>query len=133
MYGEQLAKFQSTVQGLARIVVGLLFFSHGAQKLFGWFGAEGSADLFSRMGIAGVLEFFGGAMIMLGLFTRPVAFILSGQMAVAYFWIHQPRGLMPWDNGGELAAIYSWVFLLYATLGAGSFALDSLLKRKQGD
>ena len=83
------------------------------------------------MGVAGVLEFFGGILIMLGLFTRPVAFILSGQMAVAYFWIHLPGGLLPWDNGGELAALYSWVFLLYATLGSGSFALDSVIGKKK--
>jgi len=133
MFEQHLAKLQAPIQGLARIVVGLLFFSHGAQKLFGWFGAEGTVELFSRMGVAGVLEFFGGAMIMLGLFTRPVAFILSGQMAVAYFWIHQPRGLFPWDNGGELAALYSWVFLLFATIGSGCFALDSLLTRKNED
>jgi putative oxidoreductase len=129
MIGDQLSKIQGQVQGLARIVVGLLFFSHGAQKLFGWFGAEGSAELFSRFGIAGVLEFFGGIMIMLGLFTRPVAFILSGQMAIAYFWIHLPGGLFPWDNGGELAALYSWVFLLFATLGSGSFALDQVFSK----
>ena len=131
MFGQLLAKYQGQIQGLARVVVGLLFFSHGAQKLFGWFGADGSVELFSRMGAAGVLEFFGGAMIMLGLFTRPVAFILSGQMAVAYFWIHLPGGLFPWDNGGELAALYSWVFLLYATLGGGSFALDSVIARQK--
>ena len=133
MFGDQLARLQNPVQGLARIIVGLLFFSHGAQKLFGWFGAEGGVELLSRMGIAGVLEFFGGILIMLGLFTRPVAFILSGQMAVAYFWIHQPRALLPWDNGGELAALYSWVFLLLATLGSGSFALDSVFAQKKGD
>ena len=130
MFGDQLAKYQNVVQGLTRIVVGFLFFSHGAQKLFGWFGAEGTADLFSRFGIAGVLEVVGGLLILLGLFTRPVAFILSGQMAVAYFWIHLPNGLMPWSNGGELAAIYSWVFLLYATIGGGSFALEGSLFKK---
>jgi putative oxidoreductase len=133
MFEQHLAKLQGPIQGLTRIVVGLLFFSHGAQKLFGWFGAEESVELFSRMGVAGVLEFFGGAMIMLGLFTRPVAFLLSGQMAVAYFWIHQPRGLFPWDNGGELAALYSWVFLLFAAMGSGCFALDSLITRKKED
>jgi putative oxidoreductase len=132
MFADQLNKIKSQVQGLTRIVVGLLFFSHGAQKLFGWFGADGTADLFSRMGVAGVLEFFGGAMIMLGLFTRPVAFILSGQMAVAYFWVHQPGGLFPWDNRGELAALYSWVFLLYATLGSGSFSLDGVFSKDKG-
>jgi putative oxidoreductase len=116
-----------------RIVVGFLFFSHGAQKLFGWFGgfgAEpgGTAELFSRFGLAGILEVVGGLLIMVGLLTRPVAFVLSGQMAVAYFWIHLPNGLWPWANRGELAALYSWVFLFLATAGGGSFSLDSQLK-----
>lgn len=129
MNKDQMERFQSLVLGLSRIVIGLLFFSHGAQKLFGWFGADGTVELFSRMGVAGILEFFGGALIMLGLFTRPVAFILSGQMAVAYFWVHQPMGLFPWANRGELAAIYSWVFLLLAVMGGGGFALDSIFRR----
>jgi len=127
----QMAKYQGVVQGLTRIVVGFLFFTHGGQKLFGWFGAEGTVDLMSRFGVAGVLEVVGGAMFMLGLFTRPVAFVLSGMMAVAYFWIHVPRGLWPWGNGGELAALYSWVFLFFATVGGGSFSLDSMLEAKK--
>ncbi len=131
MIWNQLAKYQSVVQGLTRIVIGFLFFTHGAQKLFGWFGADGTVDLLSRFGVAGVLEVVGGLMVVLGLLTRPVAFILAGQMAVAYFWIHLSRGLWPWANGGELAAIYCWVFLLYATAGGGSFALDSVLGTKQ--
>jgi putative oxidoreductase len=124
---DSLAKFQNSAHGLMRIVVGFLFFTHGGQKLFGWFGADGTVELLSRMGVAGILEFVGGLMIMLGLFTRPVAFILSGQMAVAYFWVHLPNGLWPWANRGELAALYSWVFLFLATAGGGSFSVDSKL------
>jgi putative oxidoreductase len=72
-------------------------------------------------------------MLTIGLFTRPVAFILSGQMAVAYFWVHAPNGIWPWTNRGELAAIYAWVFLLFAAAGSGSFALDSLLPGNKDD
>ena len=131
MIWDQFAKYQNAVHGLTRIVIGFLFFSHGGQKLFGWFGAEGTVELFSRFGVAGVLEVAGGLMITVGLFTRPVAFILSGQMAVAYFWIHMQNGLWPWVNRGELATIYSWVFLCFAAAGGGSFSLDSVLAAKK--
>jgi len=126
----QVAKYQNVVHGLTRIVIGFLFFTHGAQKLFGWFGAEGTVELLSRFGIAGVLEVVGGLMTVAGLFTRPVAFVLSGQMAVAYFWIHAQNGIWPWANGGELAAIYCWIFLFFATAGGGSFSVDSVLAAK---
>jgi len=128
---DQFAKYQNVVHGLTRIVIGFLFFTHGGQKLFGWFGAEGTVEILSRFGVAGVLEVVGGLMLLAGLFTRPVAFILSGQMAVAYFWIHVPNGIWPWANGGELAAIYCWVFLWFATAGSGCFAVDSLLANKE--
>ena len=131
MIWDQLAKCQNAVHGLTRIVVGFLFFTHGAQKLFGWFGAAETVEIFSRFGVAGVLEVVGGLLILAGLFTRPVAFILSGQMAVAYFWIHMQNGLWPWANGGELATIYSWVFLCLATAGGGSYSLDSVLAAKK--
>jgi len=129
--GDQLVKYQNVVHGLTRIVIGFLFFTHGAQKLFGWFGAQGTVEFLSRFGVAGVLEVAGGLMIVAGLFTRPVAFILSGQMAVAYFWVHLQNGLWPWANGGELAIIYSWVFICFATAGGGSFSLDSVLAAKK--
>lgn len=128
MFTDAFAKFQNHAHGLMRIVIGFLFFTHGAQKLFGWFGAEGTAELLSRFGLAGILETVGGLLIMLGLFVRPVALILSGQMAVAYFWMHLPNGWWPWANRGELAALYSWVFLFLATAGGGSFSLDTVLK-----
>jgi len=126
------AKNEKVAHGILRIVVGFLFMTHGGQKLFAWFGADQPVELLSRMGVAGVLEFLGGSMIMLGLFTRPVAFILSGQMAVAYFWIHLQQGLWPWANRGELAALYSFVFLFLAAAGGGSFSLDNVMdKRKE--
>jgi putative oxidoreductase len=125
------ANYAKVAHGMMRIVVGFLFMTHGGQKLFAWFGADQSAELISRFGVAGVLEFFGGLMIALGLFTRPVALILSGQMAVAYFWMHLPRGFWPWANGGELATIYSFVFLFLAAAGAGSFSVDNVMDKRK--
>ncbi len=125
------AKYEKAAHGMMRIVVGFIFMTHGGQKLFAWFGADQSAELISRFGVAGVLEFFGGLMIALGLFTRPVAFILSGQMAVAYLWMHLPRGFWPWANGGELATIYSFVFLFLAAAGAGSFSVDNVMDKRK--
>lgn len=113
-----------------RVMAGLAFMTHGLPKLFGWLGGFGgpgeTAELMSRFGVAGVLETFGGLLIVLGLFTRPVAFLLSGQMAVAYFWIHVGRG-SPWwwENGGELAMLFSFIFLLFAAWGAGPYSLDA--------
>jgi putative oxidoreductase len=132
---DTLAKLQPIVHGIMRIVVGFLYWSHGAQKLLGWFGGFGDggrADLSTRFGVAGIIESFGGLLIILGLFTRPVAFILSGEMAVAYFWMHVPRGgLWPWNNGGEVVALYSFVFLFLAVAGSGAFSLDGLRRRKR--
>jgi putative oxidoreductase len=114
-----------------RIITGFLFIQHGVQKLFGLLGARpgGPPPLLSLSGIAGVLEFFGGLLIIFGLFTRPVAFILSGQMAVAYFMAHAPRGFWPAQNGGELAAFYCFVFLYLSAAGGGPWSLDSLWRR----
>jgi putative oxidoreductase len=118
-------KFQDVSLSLLRIAGGLIFWQHGAQKLFGWLGGE-QVELVSLMGLAGVLEFFGGILILVGLFTRPVAFVLSGEMAVAYFMAHQPRGLMPIQNGGELAALFAFLFLMLSAFGPGSLSLDDL-------
>ncbi|NIM49240.1 MAG: DoxX family membrane protein [Gemmatimonadales bacterium] len=129
-----LSKLEPIARNAMRVMVGLLFWSHGGQKLFAWFGRDEAVDLMSRFGIAGVLEFFGGLAIILGIFTQPVAFILSGEMAVAYFWGHVPRGsLWWWANRGELAALYCFIFLFIASSGGGKFSLDHLLrKKKQG-
>lgn len=130
---EGLSRLQPLAHNAARIAIGFLFWTHGAQKLFAWFGAEEPVALMSRFGIAGVLEFFGGLLIMLGLFTRPVAFVLSGEMAVAYFWMHaMGRGsIWPWENRGELVAIYSFFWLFLSTIGAGSFSLDAWLAERK--
>ena len=114
---------------LLRVVAGFLFIQTGSVILFGWFGGmPGGAKvpLLSQTGIGGVLEFFGGILIMLGLFTRPVAFILSGMTAVAYFMAHAPRGFFPALNGGELAVLYCFAFLYLAAAGPGPWSIDAL-------
>lgn len=123
-----LAPFRPHIYALLRIVAGLLFFQHGLPKLFGGFGRPAPAELMSQMGAAGVIEVVGGALIALGLFTSPVAFIASGEMAVAYFQAHAPRGFWPIVNGGELAALYSFVFLYFAAVGSGKWSIDSIRK-----
>lgn len=118
---------------IMRIVVALLFMQHGGQKLLGIPAAlqTGPAPLLSLMGVAGELELFGGMLILLGLFTRPVAFILAGEMAVAYFKAHAPQGFWPILNRGELAALYSFVFLYLSVAGGGSWSVDNLWRRSE--
>lgn len=113
-----------------RIVSGLMFMQHGTQKIFG-FPAEAMMpfDIMSQMGIGGVLELVGGALVVLGLFTRPVAILQSGMMAVAYFQFHAPGGLYPMVNKGELAALYCWVFLYLGFAGPGVWSVDAAMKR----
>ena len=107
-----------------RIVAALLFIPHGTQTLFGVPGAQQAVPtLFSLMGIAGILECVGGVLILLGVFTRPAAFVLSGHMAAAYFMAHAPRGFWPILNRGELAALYCFVFLYLAVAGGGPWSL----------
>jgi len=113
---------------LLRVVAGLLFACHGAQKLFG-FPAAGPPHLDRLMLAAAVIEFAGGILIALGLFTRPVAVIASGEMAVAYFMAHAPKGFWPVVNGGELAVLYCFVWLYVAARGGGRFSLDALWRR----
>lgn len=114
-----------------RIVAGLMFMQHGTQKIFGFpIPAMGPFDIASQMGIGGALELVGGALVVLGLFTRPAAFLLSGMMAVAYLQFHLvPGGVFPLVNGGELAALYCWVFLYLAFAGPGAWAVDNVIKR----
>ena len=114
-----------------RIVAALLFMQHGAQKLFGFLAPPQAAPgpVPTIMTVAGVLEFFGGLVLLLGLFTRPVAFVLSGMMAVAYFMAHAPQGFWPLQNRGELAALYCFVFLFLAVAGGGAWSVDRLWRR----
>ena len=115
----------------ARIVFGLMFMQHGAQKLFAMFGREEAVQLASQMGVAGVLEFWGGLLIVLGLFTRPVAFVLAGEMAWAYFQAHVPRSPIPIESGGELPVLYCFFFLFLAANGGGAFSLDGFLAARR--
>ena len=115
---------------LLRVVTGLMFWQHGAQKLFGWLGGRQVQDLVSLAGVAGVLEFAGGILIVAGLLTRPVAFILSGEMAFAYFMSHAPRGLWPIENRGEPSVLFCFLFLFFAAHGAGRYSIDALLGRR---
>jgi len=108
-----------------------LLIAHGAQKLFGFLAPPGMPGpaLLSQIGIGGLLEFFGGGLLLIGLFTRPVAFILSGMMAVAYFQMHAPGGFWPLQNKGELAVLYCFVFLFFSVAGGGEWSVDRLWRR----
>lgn len=124
-----LATWAPRLLSLMRIVLAFMFTAHGSQKLFNYPpSTRPGGDLMSLAGLAGVLEFFGGLLLLFGLFTRPVAFLLSGTMAVAYFMAHQPQGVLPLVNGGELAVVYCWVFLYIAAAGGGPWSLDALMR-----
>ena len=114
-----------------RIMTGLLFMAHGTMKLFNFPAGDSpmSLDLFSLMGVAGILEFFGGLLIVLGLFTRPVAFVLSGMMAVAYFMAHAPQGFYPALNGGDAAILFCFVFFYLVFAGPGAWSVDGIRRR----
>ena len=128
-------RLAAVAQSLLRIVAGLLFFSHGAMKLLGWFGgmppSPAGAGLPPLIMAAGVIELVGGALILLGLFTRPAAFICSGEMAVAYFMAHFPRAFWPVQNQGEIAVLNCFIFLFLSVAGPGPISLDSLFKRRR--
>lgn len=122
-----LDPFKPYIYAALRIVAGLLFMQHGAQKLFGALGGR-QQELLSQMGLAGVIEFVGGAMMAIGLFASPVAFLASGQMAWAYFQAHAARGWFPIQNGGEEAVLYCFLFLFIAASGSGKLSIDALRK-----
>ena len=127
-----LAGWAPRLLSVLRIVAAFLFIAHGAQKLFGFLSApnwKGAPAAFTIPWVAGVLEFFGGLLLLVGLFTRPVAFVLSGLMAAAYFMGHASAGFWPIVNKGELAALYCFVFLYLAAAGAGPWSLDQMLSR----
>lgn len=125
---------QDLALGLLRLVSGLMLVQHGVQKHFGWLlpadrPFSGPPDAYSQPWIAGTLEIAGGLLLAAGLFTRPVAFLLSGLMAAAYFIAHASDGFWPILNRGELAALYCFVFLLFTALGGGRFSLDAVIAR----
>ncbi|HXJ31424.1 MAG TPA: DoxX family protein [Gemmatimonadales bacterium] len=129
-------QWRSLAHSALRIAAGLAYFSHGAQKLLGWFGGfgpgGGSAELMSRFGIAGTIETVGGALLIMGLFTRPVAFITSGEMAVTYFWMHWGGSgqVFWWQNHGETPLLYCFIWFLFAAWGPGAFSLDAWIRKQ---
>jgi putative oxidoreductase len=129
IFSEATCKFWTPrILGVLRIITGFLFLQHGTAKLLGTphVAMFDNLQLVSLIGLAGILELVGGLLILIGLFTRPVAFILSGEMAVAYFMAHAPHGLLPILNQGELAVMYCFVFLYFSAAGSGEFSLDAL-------
>ena len=128
-----LGPYSPYLYAVLRIVVGFLFVCHGAQKLFGVLGgfgpSGGTAPLVSLMGLAGLIEFFGGLLIMIGWLTGYVAFIASGHMAAAYFLAHYPRGFWPILNNGEPSVLFCFIFLYMASQGAGVWSLDRIRRK----
>jgi putative oxidoreductase len=121
---------------LLRVAAGLIFMQAGGMKVLDWFGGipaghGGHPKLMSQIGIGGMLELVGGLLMLSGLFTRLVAFILSGEMAVAYFQFHQPHGIWPLQNHGEAAVLFCFIFLFFAAYGAGPWSLDALWRRRK--
>lgn len=127
-WSDRLFDWAPRVLSILRVAAALLFMQHGTMKLLDYPPSEdnGEVALVSLVGVAGILELFGGALLVAGLFTRPVAFILSGLMAFAYFLAHAPNGFFPILNDGELAALYCFVFFYLAFAGGGAWSLDAL-------
>ena len=126
-----LQRFEPPIYAVLRVVAGLLFACHGAQKIFGMFGEHGGGHLPPLMLVGGWIELAGGLLIALGLFAAIAAFIASGEMAVAYFMAHAPHGPWPIVNKGELAVLYCFVFLYIAARGTGPYGLDVLLAKRR--
>jgi putative oxidoreductase len=127
-----MSRYAPQILSVFRILGGIMFACHGAQKVFGAFGGipPGAAPQW-LIWTVGPLEFFGGILVAIGLFTRPIAFVLSGLMAVAYFYGHARNGFWPKQNQGELAVLYCWLFLYLAAQGGGAWSLDALIARKR--
>lgn len=129
-----IGSLEPYARSVLRIMAGFMFTLHGLQKLFGFFGGMGGsgarASLFTLPWTAACIESVGGVLILLGLFTSPVAFILCGEMATAYFMAHFPRGFLPIRNGGELAVLYCFIYLYLFTAGPGLLSADYLVRKK---
>jgi len=125
-----MPSYQRVVYTALRVIACFIIMQHGAQKLLGLLGGvgpqHGSAPLVSLMGLAGIIEFVLASLVLVGLFTRPAAFIVSGEMAAAYFKVHAPRGFWPIQNHGELAVVLCFTFLFFAAFGGGTYSLDAL-------
>lgn len=125
-----MPSYQRVVFTALRVIAPFIIMQHGAQKLLGLLGGVGpqggGAPLTSLMGLAGIVEFVVASLVLVGLFTRPAAFIVSGEMATAYFKVHAPRGFWPIQNHGELAVVLCFTFLFFAAFGGGTYSLDTL-------
>jgi len=132
---DRLSRFTPQLQGLLRIIAGLLFLSHGLVKLLGFppGAMPGQQQLTTLLGAAGIIETVAGILITLGLFTRCAAFVASGEMAVAYWMFHAPNSFYPVLNMGEAAILYCFLFLFFAAAGPGSFAMDAVRRGKRAD
>ncbi len=129
------ARLNGPALSLFRMVIGLLFLCHGTASLFGVLGGNQMTGRAIPAGQwpgwwAALIQLVCGVLVLVGLVTRPAALLASGSMAYAYFVVHQPHGLLPMRNGGELAALFCWSFVLIAILGPGTWALDTLLRRR---
>ena len=125
-----MSRFSGPLHAVLRITVALSYITHGTMKLLGIPAAPAGmspmpVSPFSFLGVAGLLELFGGLLVLVGLYTRPTAFLLAGQMAVGYWMVHAPKGLIPATNMGEAAYLYCFIFLWLAAAGAGPFSLDN--------
>ena len=131
MKGYSMASY---LQSVLRIVAAFMFLQAGTMKLFGWPAAMpggGSVPIMSQMWIGAVLELVGGGLLVLGLFTRPVAFVLAGEMAVAYFQFHAPQGFWPIVNQGQPAVLYCFIWLFFSAAGGGAWSLDALIAKRR--
>ena len=128
---EKFAAWTPRALSVFRIITGLMIIEHGMAKIIGWPVVPAFANLqpFSLIGAAGFIELIGGALLILGLFTQPAAFILSGEMAVAYFMVHAPKSFYPLVNGGTLAIMYCFACLYLSTAGAGPWSVDAAMKK----
>lgn len=133
---EKWQGFAPRLQSVLRIMAGFTFTLHGMMKLFMFpaplYPGAGPVHLFSELGLAGILETFGGLSLLLGFWTRPIAFLLSGEMAVAFFQVHVPRNLWPVLSGGELAYLYCFIWLYLSMAGAGPWSIDAIIKKRRG-
>ena len=125
-----LDRWSPQLLSLLRFVAGFCFLWHGSMKLLGYPPGMSGVQLMSLMGLAGTLELVGGIMVCVGLYTRLVAFILSGEMAFAYFMAHFPHGWLPAANGGDAAVLYCFVFLYLAAAGAGPISIDAMMRKR---
>jgi putative oxidoreductase len=125
------SRFAPFLLSVLRIVAAALFIAHGTQKLLNMPDGHGIPAMFSRLWFAGVLEMFGGLLMLGGLFTRPVAFVLSGEMFTAYMIAHRPRGILPIVNGGELAVLFCFIWLYFAAAGPGPASLDAIVRKRR--